>query len=141
MSKERCKLCVNVYLVLYRENKFLFSLRQNTGYEDGRYSFVAGHMEEGETPTEAMIREAQEEIGILIASHDLKVVHAMHRRTNRDNLDLFLTCQHWMGNIRNLEISKCGDLAFFDAPPSNTIEYIKFALEQIRKGNFYSEFA
>ncbi len=140
MIKERLKACVNVYLVLYEQNKILFSLRQNTGYEDGCYSFVAGHVEEGETPSQAMIREAEEEAGILIAPCDIQVVHAMHRRTNRDNIDLFLACHQWEGQLSNREQLKCGDLTFFSHPPHHTVEYIKFALDQIRAGNFYSEF-
>lgn len=142
MTNEKLKANVNVYLLLQQDSKILLSLRQNTGYEDGRYCLVAGHAEYGETPTQAMIREAHEEIGIQITPQDLCVVHTMHRKTNRDNLDLFLTCNQWSGEIRNCESDKCGGLAFFSPHqlPQNIVPYVKYALEQVQKGVHYSEF-
>ena len=62
--KERVKIFVNVHLVLLKEGRILLSLRQNTGYEDGRYGLVSGHLEEGESITQGMKREVKEEIGI-----------------------------------------------------------------------------
>jgi 8-oxo-dGTP diphosphatase len=143
MKSEKLKANINAYLLLQQDSRILLSLRQNTGYEDGRYSLVAGHVEYGETPTQAMIREAQEEIGIHIQAHDLCVVHTMYRKTNRDNLDLFFTCKQWFGEIRNCEPDKCGGVAFFSPfqLPQNTVSYIKYALSNVQNGVHYSEFS
>jgi len=46
------------YLVLFKENKVLLLKRFNTGYEDDKYSMIAGHVDEGESFSEAIIREA-----------------------------------------------------------------------------------
>ena len=64
-------------------------LRQNTGYLDNYWSFPAGHVETGESATEGMIREAREELGIILSPDNLQVVHVMHRKTNRLNVDIF----------------------------------------------------
>ena len=52
------------YLVLIKEKKILLLRRFNTGYEDGNYSFIAGHVEKSESFTACIIREAKEEANI-----------------------------------------------------------------------------
>ncbi len=88
-----------------------------------------------------MIREAREEIGIQVQSVQLKVVHVMHRKTNRLNMDVFFECVSWAGDVVNREPNKCERLAFFssDALPPNTVDYNVAALKAIIEGSFYSE--
>ena len=45
-NRVKLRSYVCVYLVLERDGKVLLSLRENTGYEDGKWSLVAGHAEE-----------------------------------------------------------------------------------------------
>lgn len=141
-KKQRLVVCVNVHLLLEKEGKVLLSLRQNTGFEDNRYGLVAGHLESGESPIQAIIRETKEEIGVKVNPQDLKVVHTMHRRTNRENIDIFMKCMSWEGEVKNCEPDKCGQIAFYPVNflPENTIPYIKFSLEQIALGHGYSEY-
>jgi 8-oxo-dGTP pyrophosphatase MutT (NUDIX family) len=132
---------VNVYLLLKQNNKVLLQLRKNTSYCDGMWSFVSGHVEDGESATEAMIREAYEEIGIELLPSQLKVVHVMHRKTNRLNVDLFFECPSWQGAVKNREPDKCEKLEFFslDSFPPHVIDCTASALQCILKGIFYSE--
>lgn len=140
-KKKRSGASVNAYLVLKKENKVLLHLRSNTGYCDGFYGLVSGHVEDDEPATSALIREAQEEAGIQLDPLHLRVAHVMHRKTNRLNIDIFFECSHWQGDIANKEPEKCVSLDFFpiDNLPSNTIDYIKDALQAISANIFYSE--
>jgi ADP-ribose pyrophosphatase YjhB (NUDIX family) len=135
------KAYMNVYLYLMRDGKILLSKRENTGYEDTMWSLVAGHAEWGETAAKAMIREAKEEIDIDIKKEDLRVVHVLHRRSDRDNMDIFLHCDTWTGDLKNVEPHKCGGVAFFamNELPGNTIGYIKEILVHIQNGFGYAE--
>ena len=67
------------YLILQKGNKVLLARRINTGYHDGEYSLVAGHVEGNETAREALVREGLEESGIKVRLKDLKLLHMMHR--------------------------------------------------------------
>lgn len=69
------------YLVLEKDNKILLLRRFNTGYEDGNYSFIAGHLENDESLTQCIIREAKEEAGITLKEEDLKVEYILHRNS------------------------------------------------------------
>lgn len=132
---------VNAYLILKHQGQVLLHLRKNTGYCDGQYGLVSGHVEEGESAVEGLIREAKEEAGILIHPHDLRFVHCLHRQTNRLNIDLFFECSRWEKEITNKEPEKCEALEFFAFKqlPPNTIDYVKNTLLLGSKGTYYSE--
>jgi ADP-ribose pyrophosphatase YjhB (NUDIX family) len=145
MSKERFKVIPSCYLILIQDNKILLSRRFNTGYEDGNYSFVAGHLDGGETIREGMVREAKEESNIDSNVNDLEVVHVMHRVSafNEDErVDVFLQAKKWSGDIKIMESNKCDEIEWFplDNLPKNIIPYIRQAIDCIVRGEFYSEF-
>jgi 8-oxo-dGTP diphosphatase len=133
---------VAVHLFIIRDQQVLLLRRFNTGYEDGNYSVVAGHVEAGETVTQAAIREAREEIGIVIDPPYLKIVHVMHRKSNDERIDFFVVIEQWTGEITNHEPQKCDEVAWFPLHqlPVNTIPYVKNALENYSHGKLYSEF-
>lgn len=56
----RFKLIPAVYLLLRSKGKILLLRRSNTGYQDGMYSLIAGHLDGDELGTEGLIREAKE---------------------------------------------------------------------------------
>jgi 8-oxo-dGTP diphosphatase len=120
-----------VHLFLICNGRILLLRRFNTGYEDGNYSVVAGHLNGGEEVRAAAIREAREEVGIDIAPEDVEVVGVMHRMSNDERIDWFVAIHRWTGEIRNAEPDKCDDLAWF-APeqiPPNVIPYVQRAIE------------
>lgn len=121
------------------------SRRYKTGYEDGNYSVVAGHVEEHETVLQAARREAEEEAGITIALEAFQFVHVMHRRREKghlpDRVDFFVAVREWEGEIQNMEEHKCDELRWVDLAniPSNTIPYIRRALTALLAQNPFSE--
>lgn len=134
---------VCTHLILQNENSTtLLGLRQNTGYEDGSYALVSGHVEKDEGAIVGMIREAREEIGIVIDKKDLEYLLTMHHKSNRENMHLFFSCKKWSGSIQNNEPEKCTELTFFsfEALPKNIVPYHRYALECIQKGIQYAEF-
>jgi len=142
LKKRRKRSNVNVYLILRQNDQVLFQLRNNTGYCDGMWSLVAGHVEDEEPATAALIREAREEIGIELTLSEIKPVHVLHRKSDRLNVDIFFECSFWEGEIVNCEPEKCAQLEFatLDNLPLPTIEYIARALQSISKGEIYSEY-
>ena len=131
-----------VHLFLFRDNKILLSCRANTGFEDGNYSVPAGHLENNETATQAMEREAREEVGITINPEDLKVIHVMHRKSTQSRIDFFFTSEKWQGEPVIGEPDKCSDLSWFalNDLPENMVPYVRFAIENHHNKVFYSEF-
>ena len=148
MGKDRHREVPASYAVLLKDNKILLARRFNTGYMDGKYSLPAGHVDEGESFTQCIVREAKEEIGIDLKSEDLKVAHVMHRLSDsewkelRYRIDVFFVAEKWEGEIKNMEVNKCDDLAWFnlDNLPENIIPYVRQALENIKNKVSYSEF-
>jgi mutator protein MutT len=142
--KLRNKAIPAVYILLEKDGQILLGRRCNTGYEDGNYQVPAGHVDEGELPTEAMIREVKEEIGISVSVDNLELVHLSYRpkHDNTDNrIDLFFRANKWNGEIKNMEPHKCDDLRWFslDNLPENMTFHVKKALKCIQKGMFFDE--
>lgn len=142
MENRRFLAKVAVHLLLFREGKVLLLRRYNTGWQDGNWSVVAGHLEGGEEVRAAMAREALEEADVTIAPEDLTVVHVMHRRSDDERIDFFLTADRWQGEVRNAEPDKCDRLEWFDPDqlPENVIPYIHRAIAAYREGRYYDGF-
>ncbi len=138
----RFKLVSAVHLFLIRDQQVLLLRRFNTGYEDGNYSVVAGHLDGGEEIKAAMIREAQEEIGIELNYDDLEINQVMHRLSGDERIDFFLHASRWQGTIENKEPHKCDELSWhkLNDLPDNLIPYIRRALTNYHAGRLFDSF-
>ncbi|MER7844167.1 NUDIX domain-containing protein [Kitasatospora sp. NPDC096077] len=133
-------LVVGVHLVLTDEGTVLLGRRRNTRYAAGLWHLPAGHMEHGEPVTRAMTREAEEELGITIAEHDLELVHALHlldADNGRDRLQLFFRTTRYEGRPRNAEPHKCEELRRWplDRLPADIVPYTAHALAEVTRGS------
>ena len=90
-----------------------------TAYKPGHWaSASAGHVEAGESAYAAAVREAAEELGVVVDPHDLVPLCAMHRTLPgvddavEQRVDFFFTTRRWSGEPMVREPSKCSALAW-----------------------------
>ncbi len=141
-SKNRHTNIPAAYVVFMHNDDVLLLRRYNTGYQDGKYSLVAGHVEAEESFSAAAVREALEEAGVGVAPEDLEFAHMTHRRAeDSERVDVFFVVRKWHGELTNREPEKCDDLSWFNirSLPDNLIPYVRQALEAIRDKKAYSE--
>ncbi|HMO19793.1 MAG TPA: NUDIX domain-containing protein [Candidatus Melainabacteria bacterium] len=137
----------SAYLILLRGDQTFLMKRQNTGYEDGNYGLIAGHVQSGETIVAAMIREAREEAAIEISDSSISFALLLDRYAPTsdpaERLDVFFLCD-WDGAQEpvNMEPEECAEIGWFpvDDLPVNCIEFIRYAIEQVRSGKRYAKF-
>jgi 8-oxo-dGTP pyrophosphatase MutT (NUDIX family) len=145
MSGQRAAVRAAVYLILRHQEQVLLARRCNTGYQDGNYSLVAGHVEAGETVTFTLLREAREEAGIRLAPDQVEFVHLLQRKS-QDGLiyfDFFFAAHQWAGEIINCEPNRCDDLRWFplSALPTNMVVYVRHVLTRlVPQGQRFSEY-
>ncbi len=132
---DKFKLIATVHIFLTNsEDEILLLRRFNTGYEDGKYSVIAGHIDGNE--------EVKEEAGLEIQPSEIEVVGVMHRKGTDERVDFFLAASRWKGNIVNAEPDKCDDLSWHSVHelPVNMVPYVRRALENYWKGRFFHSF-
>ncbi len=142
MSSQRFKVIPAVHLFLMRDDQVLLLLRENTGFQDGNYSVIAGHLDGGERVVDAIIREAREEAGITLQPHDVDMLGVMHRQSDSERIDFFATATRWQGDIANCEPHKCGGLHWHpvDALPTNMVPYVRTALARFRGNDWFASY-
>ena len=125
-------------LFIRDESELLMMRRMNTGYQDDNYGLPAGHIENGELPLAATVRESLEEIGLILRPEDIKMVHVMHTQTR---VHFFFTILNWQGEPQNSEPNKCDRVDWFklNKLPSNIVPYVRDAITCILAGEHYSE--
>jgi len=139
---QRHKISGIVHIILEKNNQLLLQRRFNTGFEDGNYDFVSGHLDKNESFKEAAIRETKEEVGVNVKEEDLKLVHVQSRiNSGHERIALFFKTNKWQGEPKIMEPNKCDELKWFDKNkiPKNTINFVKVALEKIEKKELYGE--
>ncbi|RYX78869.1 NUDIX domain-containing protein [bacterium] len=142
--EKRFKPHAAALVILMKGNSILLLRRAGTGWADGMYTLPSGHIDEGESAAAAAIREAKEEVGVVIDNHDISFASVLHRRNNQNNqvyVDFFFVCTTWSGEPTNKETDKCDEVKWFDVDdlPDNTISYIRNAVANYRHGITFAE--
>jgi 8-oxo-dGTP pyrophosphatase MutT (NUDIX family) len=147
-EQKRFKVKIGVFLVLIHEGQLLCLRRHNTGIEDGLYVVPMGGLQENETPLQAVIREAEEEVGVRIRPEDISLAHVMYRKHTQEDgyiffqQDMFFKAEKFTGLIQNLEPHKADDVRFFSLKelPPKLSPFIDQSIKCILSGEMYSEF-
>ena len=132
--KERFKTAVTVGAILINEdNKILLQKRCNTGYMDGMYAIVSGHLEKNESMLSGIIREVKEEIGVELSSDKVEFVCIIRRGDNDDYINSYFKCDNFAGDVKNMELDKCTELKWFNINelPDNIIPNDKRAIKNM----------
>lgn len=143
MLKRHFELHGAVYLVLVKDNKLLIQRRYKTGWMDGSFSLVSGHLEGGETALSAMVRETKEEAGIIIQGSDLKVIHILHRKSvDTEYIDIFFKAKSWQGNPQIMEKDKSDKLEWvpLNNIPKEVLGHVRQAIKCYLNKIPFSEF-
>ena len=120
--ESRYRVVPAAYVLLLREGpagtEVLLHLRQHTGYRDGHWAVLAGHVELGESVSAAAVREAAEESGVTVAVTDLEPLCTIHRVAAGgapidQRADFFFATRIWRGEPRITEPDKAAEMAFF----------------------------
>jgi 8-oxo-dGTP pyrophosphatase MutT (NUDIX family) len=130
------------HIILRRNGKIAFLLRQNTSWGDGYYGLISGKVDHGESYLQTAVREAKEEAGVGIKPADLKHVLTAHRNLDSLWVDVCFEAAKWQGEAFNAEPHKHAELTWLDPSnlPENVVPPIRFYLEQITAGKNYAEY-
>lgn len=145
---KRFKLKVGVFVVLTDGPKVLLLRRFQTGIADGKYVLPMGGHDGKEPLTQAVAREAKEEINIDLKPEDVAMCHVMHRLhpmpegLSFEQMDVYFKVKKYKGVIQNNETDRCDELAFYPLTdlPQATEPFIRHALQCVERGECYSEF-
>ncbi|MDX6761146.1 MULTISPECIES: NUDIX domain-containing protein [Streptomyces] len=134
---------VDVHLILRRDGEsgpdVLLSRRAGPVYASGLWHLPSGHLDPDEDMVEAVIREAREETGVLIAAEDVTAAVTVHHRPpagSRSRVGVFFEVRRWAGRPRIMEPDRCDGMDWYplDALPCPMVAYCRAGLDAYLAG-------
>ncbi|NKE61368.1 NUDIX domain-containing protein [Lentzea sp. PSKA42] len=119
---------IDVHVLLVRDSEVLLTRRRDPDPRfDGLWHLPSGKLDAGESVLDGAVREAEEEVGVLIEPGDLRHVHTLHANGSglEPRLGLYFEARRWTGEPVNREPERCSEARWFrlDALPRDTIPY------------------
>lgn len=137
----RAKTILIVRLILEHEDKVL--LLGQTSQNGGHYTLIGGKVDAEETAVDALIRESEEEAGVVLSRKKLRLVHVI-QRIKPDHTDLIMVfrAKKWKGDIRSREPEKFKKTKWFkmEELPTNLLPLVKHIFKKYKRKEFYSEY-
>ncbi|WP_338702009.1 NUDIX domain-containing protein [Streptomyces sp. Q6] len=140
---DRYSSIVDVLMLPYREDGRMPLLRRAEGrYAAGRLTVVGGHLEEGESPLDGAIREAEEELGIRIDPADAEFCGLFQfvAADGTRRLGTAWVTRRWAGTPANMEPEKHAELLWAEPgdPPDDCHPYTRGVLRHFVEGTLYA---
>lgn len=137
----RTLLVAAAYVVLRRGDEVLLQLRRGTGYRDGHWAVLAGHVDPGESVHEAAVREAAEEAGVAVRAEDLRPLTTLHRFERggpavEQRVDVFFEVDAWTGTPEHREADRAERMGWFplDDLPEPVVPHERIVLDALARG-------
>lgn len=136
---------VGVHLYLEdTEGRVLLGLRHpDSAFAGNTWHFLAGHCQQ-ESALACLVREAQEEAGLLIDPGHVQLAHVVHlvdTPGDTPRMGLVFRTRTWSGTPKILEPDKCTSWRWWHADelPEPIVPYTRAAIDGIRAGRLYTE--
>ena len=124
---------VNVFIT--NGSKLLLGRRANTGWMDGYLCPPGGHIEAGETPVVAALREIKEELGVAIKPEDLTFACVAVRNTQAGETVAFeFIIRDKQYDYTNAEPEKCSELVWVDLANLDSYDIVDQFKQIIERG-------
>lgn len=124
---------VGAGVIIWQNNKVLLGKRLGP-HGHAMWSFPGGHIEFGETPEDAAIREVVEETALTVSQ-----LQKLHFTSNifdngKQYITLFFIAKTYTGEVKNMEPEKCAGWEWFEpkALPEPLFKPIVSLLSEIR---------
>ncbi|QBI56137.1 NUDIX hydrolase [Streptomonospora litoralis] len=141
-EEARSAAVLAAHVLLFDRGRVLLTRRSaNAAYAPLYWhASVAGKVEPHESVVDAAVREAREELGIVLAPGDLEPAHVMHSAENGSRLHVFFAARTWEGVPVNAEPDKHAQIAWNPAHrlPDATVGYCAQAIEAYLTGAPFS---
>ena len=139
--QQRFRTVLTARLLLeYRDHLLFLAQTKENG---GGYTLPGGKIEGLEFAKDALVREAFEEVGVVVERTDLQLVHITHRKLKSVVEVIFLfKASTWSGEMKVKEPEKFREAIWLpaDEPHERLTAVLKYTLDRLVKGKFYSEF-
>ncbi|OEJ35129.1 NUDIX domain-containing protein [Streptomyces subrutilus] len=135
---------VGVHLYLERDGRVLLGLRHpSAAFAASTHHFLAGHCEQ-ESAVSCLVREAEEEAGLVIDPDDVELVHLVHlvdRVGGQPRMGVVFRARRWQGTPEVREPDRCVSWGWWPAGalPHPVVPYTRAAIEGIQAGRLYTE--
>lgn len=140
---ERFSLVVGVGLLLIKDDKILLLQRSpHLKFGGGKYCLPGGCVDGNETIRHAVVREAQEELGIIVELQDLEFVNVSHIKDPSECLFFSFFVRNWQGTPFNKEPHMHDTLEWFplDKLPQTTLPRTVEMLKAYKEKVAYAEY-
>ena len=138
---DRHPVAVHVFLT-NTDGRILLMRRAGSGFADGQLGLPAGHVDLGETPTDCVVREVGEELGVELDPAALHPAGVMFIRSLEPRVDIFFTISTWVGVPQIREPHKCIELVWAHPEnlPADALDFLGQAWADARDGQVLREY-